>query len=202
MAHRTWKDRWFVATLSVSDAPQTGHTIAPNSSVEQPAHSRSRITSIARNLASSADVISGRKGCRRLQHGAQRPPLANAVCGRIELEHSVHRIISTSNRISPPPNGEADQRRTIDSASPLDSIRRLIQRMVRHSTRHLSPCRTAFAPAETSPLRTRHGSQHQVFDRWRHTSQGTRQRGWPHGTDSYLHAQVRQTADSLDSCNP
>jgi hypothetical protein len=29
------------------------------------------------------------------------------------------------------PNGKADQRRTIDSASPLDSIRRLIQRLVR-----------------------------------------------------------------------
>jgi hypothetical protein len=29
-----------------------------------------------------------------------------------------------------PPNDEADQRRTTDSALPLDSIRRLIQRLV------------------------------------------------------------------------
>ena len=189
MAHRTWKDRWFVATLSVSDAPQTGHTIAPNSSVEQPAHSRSRITSIARNLASSADVISGRKGCRRLQHGAQRPPLANAVCGRIELEHSVHRIISTSNRISPPPNDEADQRRTIGSATPLDSIRCLIQRLVR---RRRSPATTILI-LESHTRVCDAGSDHTTHDM-----------GWPNQLRSRLSTKHRtlDTASKRDVFHP
>jgi hypothetical protein len=57
----------------------------------------------------------------RIASGEPKDAADEAICFHVDTAES-----------RPLPNGEADQRRTTDSASPLDSIRRLIQRLVRH----------------------------------------------------------------------